>query len=93
MFWDVKGGKEGFCKSISSQRKTRESMEETKVLNASFALVFIGKISLLEFQALETSGKFWSSEDLTPVENQLKEHLNKFALRKWCDLPECTCEC
>lgn len=82
MFRDVKGNKEGFCKCISSQRKTRESMEKAEVLDDSFALVFIGKISLLEFQALETSGRFWSNEDLAPVENQLKEHLNKFALRK-----------
>lgn len=82
MFRDVKGNKEGFCKCIGSQRKTTESMEKAELLDAFFALVFIGRISLLEFQALETSGKVWSNEDLASVENRLKEHLNKSALMK-----------
>lgn len=48
-----------------------------------FALVFIGKICLLESQALETSGKVWSSEDLASVEkDQVREHLNKINVRK-----------
>lgn len=48
-----------------------------------FALVFIGEICLLESQALETSGKVRSSEDLASVEkDQVREHLNKIAVRK-----------
>ncbi|KAJ7403198.1 hypothetical protein BTVI_80233 [Pitangus sulphuratus] len=36
-----------------------------------------------ESQALETSGKVWSNEDLASVEkDQVKEHLNKFAIMK-----------
>lgn len=61
----------------------KENMEKAEVLDVFFALVFIGRICLLESQALETSGKVWSNEDLVSVEkDQAREHLNKFAVRK-----------
>jgi len=44
----MKDNEKAFCTCISSQRKTRENMEKSEVLDAFFALFFIGKICLLE---------------------------------------------
>lgn len=79
----MKGNKKGFCKYIRSRRKTGENTEKAEGLDAFFALIFIGKMCLLESQASETSGKGWSNEDLALAEkDQVREHLNIFALRK-----------
>lgn len=83
MFRDLKGNGKDFCKCISSRREIKENMEKAEVLDAFFTLVFIGRICRLESQALETSGKVWSNEDLASVEkDQVREHLKKFTIRK-----------
>lgn len=80
MFRYIKGNNKGFCKYISSQRKTRENREKSEKF---FALVFVGNICLLVSHSSGTSGKVWSNEDLDSVgEDQAKKHLNKFAIRK-----------
>ena len=80
---DVKGNKKGFYKYVNSKRKSRENMglllngegeqatndmEKTEVLNAFFASVFTGKMSLQECQIPEISGKVRSKEDLHLME-------------------------
>lgn len=74
----MKGNKKGFCKCIRSQRKTGENTEKAEGLDAFFALIFIGKMCLLESQASETSGKGLALAE----KDQVREHLNKFALSK-----------
>lgn len=60
-----------------------KDIEKTDVLNAVFALVFTGKTSTAQSQALEMNGKIWSKEDLFLVEkDQIREHLNKLEKRK-----------
>lgn len=89
----VTGNRKDFCKYITSQRDIKENMEKAEVLHVFFTLVFIGRICLLESQALETSGKVWSNEDLVSVEkDQVREHLKKFAVRKSMGTEKCIYE-
>ncbi|KAK4816298.1 LOW QUALITY PROTEIN: hypothetical protein QYF61_014596 [Mycteria americana] len=73
---NVKGNKKSFYSTL-------EDIEKPEVLNAFFVSIFTGKTSLQESQALETSGKVWSKEDLPWVEqDQIREHLNKLDIHK-----------
>ena len=87
---DVKDNKKGFFKSISSKRKTRETVglllnevsalvtedtEKTELLSAAFASVFTAKAGPQDSQTLEVREKVWRKEDLPSVEeDRVREH-------------------
>lgn len=62
-------------------------MEDSCVLSAFFTLIFTVKFWLLESQAPETWGKFWSKADLPLLEEDLvKKHLNNLDIHKSLEL-------
>lgn len=62
----------------------RKNTGKAEVLEAFFALIFTGKICLQESQSPETTGKAWSKEDLSLVEEaQVRGHLNCTYASRW----------
>lgn len=63
---------------LLNSTRNRVTMEKSKVSIAFFALVFTAKNCLQESQAVKTTGKVWSKENLPFVkEDQARKHLNR----------------
>ena len=60
-----------------------KTMKKAEILGAFSALVFTGKICPQQCQVPETSGKNWSKDDFSSVEeDQIREHVNKLGIHK-----------